>query len=743
MSYTSINHQQSTTPIQSDQSVALSSSSTQQPNNAAQQQQQQQSLNHINNTLLSQHPLYSRLMAPPHMSMIPSSYYSPQTGTSTLVTNNQQQTNQNYLQPNPQQSPSYPYLNNNINNNTLSMNVMMPSTLPIDYNILHQQQFAQLNSSNGLYGNTSLLMGNNSFNMNQLNNIQQSNPSLQSTQPNNNTISHQSINKSLNNPASMQQHLNLLQQLTNNQSVPPQQSMNINRQLSGPQQTQQPNNTLLPMSLLQNNQPPSQQSLYGTQSLYSQYNIANLQRTTSNTNTSSTCNTQPMNINQITNSPNWHQQANLFMNDNHSRSNTISPIADSTAALAQAMQARAESLAIIHGANSSNYNNNNALTNNSGCIAMSDIDNIDNDTADDEGTGENRVITAGGRKMKTGMQSKILKAFYTKQQRPSKDDVQALVNLSALPYHEISRWFRNERHKDKKSREAKTAALSALNRPTSANTVSTASPQVKPVTNNKKLKLSSNNHMDTANGTINKLHQTSNKIELVISKEEIDAQNVLINGISDAAQKATQSDTIYTHHPYKAVDDSSSSDGSDNDNDHDDDNISHSSNDSGDDTADQSSPDNGDKPMKQTEINTVDTLSAHQLSHHQATIAENVRNGNDSPIKPPDNSDALSVAEIDKLHGTTSPADKQFMLQPTVNDAWNYLNKLFTSQNNSTSNSHNNNSNTNTNNKRKRDPNSIDDDMLNGLVALFKPHRAYLKRICDQLLPSSPVANLI
>src|ERR1700682_4997699 len=63
--------------------------------------------------------------------------------------------------------------------------------------------------------------------------------------------------------------------------------------------------------------------------------------------------------------------------------------------------------------------------------------------------------------MKTAMQSKILKAFYYKQPRPTRVDCEALVNLTSLPYHEISRWFRNERHKDKKSREGKDAAITA------------------------------------------------------------------------------------------------------------------------------------------------------------------------------------------------------------------------------------------------------------------------------------------
>lgn len=52
-----------------------------------------------------------------------------------------------------------------------------------------------------------------------------------------------------------------------------------------------------------------------------------------------------------------------------------------------------------------------------------------------------------------------LKLFFQTNQRPSKEDIRKLVKDTNLPHQEVTRWFRNERHKEKKQQEAKQEAI--------------------------------------------------------------------------------------------------------------------------------------------------------------------------------------------------------------------------------------------------------------------------------------------
>jgi hypothetical protein len=60
-----------------------------------------------------------------------------------------------------------------------------------------------------------------------------------------------------------------------------------------------------------------------------------------------------------------------------------------------------------------------------------------------------------GRHIKSPQQLRILKQFFANNIRPTKSDVKGLVAETGLPHNEVTRWFRNERHKEKKSQEQK------------------------------------------------------------------------------------------------------------------------------------------------------------------------------------------------------------------------------------------------------------------------------------------------
>jgi len=63
------------------------------------------------------------------------------------------------------------------------------------------------------------------------------------------------------------------------------------------------------------------------------------------------------------------------------------------------------------------------------------------------------------RHIKSPGQLKQLKLFFQTNQRPSKDDIRKLTKDTGLPHQEVTRWFRNERHKEKKQQEAKNEAI--------------------------------------------------------------------------------------------------------------------------------------------------------------------------------------------------------------------------------------------------------------------------------------------
>jgi hypothetical protein len=63
------------------------------------------------------------------------------------------------------------------------------------------------------------------------------------------------------------------------------------------------------------------------------------------------------------------------------------------------------------------------------------------------------------RHIKSPAQLKALKFFFQTNTRPSKDDIRKLTKDTQLPHQEVTRWFRNERHKEKKQQEAKNEAI--------------------------------------------------------------------------------------------------------------------------------------------------------------------------------------------------------------------------------------------------------------------------------------------
>lgn len=63
------------------------------------------------------------------------------------------------------------------------------------------------------------------------------------------------------------------------------------------------------------------------------------------------------------------------------------------------------------------------------------------------------------RHIKSPTQLKTLKIFFQTNQRPTKEEIRKLVKETNLPHQEVTRWFRNERHKEKKSSEAKMEAI--------------------------------------------------------------------------------------------------------------------------------------------------------------------------------------------------------------------------------------------------------------------------------------------
>jgi hypothetical protein len=58
------------------------------------------------------------------------------------------------------------------------------------------------------------------------------------------------------------------------------------------------------------------------------------------------------------------------------------------------------------------------------------------------------------RRLKSSEQLRTLKEFYSHCNRATKEQVKELQLVTGLTHREITRWFRNERHKEKKSKEA-------------------------------------------------------------------------------------------------------------------------------------------------------------------------------------------------------------------------------------------------------------------------------------------------
>lgn len=92
--------------------------------------------------------------------------------------------------------------------------------------------------------------------------------------------------------------------------------------------------------------------------------------------------------------------------------------------------------------------------NNMNNMGMNRSPSGDNNTSNSYGEYGRRA-----RHIKTPQQLKQLKAFYINVPRPSKDDIKQLTMETGLPPPEITRWFRNERHKEKKTREAMCEAI--------------------------------------------------------------------------------------------------------------------------------------------------------------------------------------------------------------------------------------------------------------------------------------------
>jgi hypothetical protein len=64
----------------------------------------------------------------------------------------------------------------------------------------------------------------------------------------------------------------------------------------------------------------------------------------------------------------------------------------------------------------------------------------------------------GVRHLKSPHQMRQLKLYFATNKRPDKEECRKLVKQTELPYKEVQRWFRNERHKDKKAAETKQEA---------------------------------------------------------------------------------------------------------------------------------------------------------------------------------------------------------------------------------------------------------------------------------------------
>jgi hypothetical protein len=74
------------------------------------------------------------------------------------------------------------------------------------------------------------------------------------------------------------------------------------------------------------------------------------------------------------------------------------------------------------------------------------------------------------RHIKSPTQLKALKQFFMTNQRPTKEEIRRLVKETNLPHQEVTRWFRNERHKEKKSNEAKMEAIHSHIKASTSNT---------------------------------------------------------------------------------------------------------------------------------------------------------------------------------------------------------------------------------------------------------------------------------
>ena len=58
------------------------------------------------------------------------------------------------------------------------------------------------------------------------------------------------------------------------------------------------------------------------------------------------------------------------------------------------------------------------------------------------------------RHIKTPQQMRVLKGAYTANPKPGKDEMKVLMKETKCSYNEVCRWFRNERHKEKKIRDS-------------------------------------------------------------------------------------------------------------------------------------------------------------------------------------------------------------------------------------------------------------------------------------------------
>ena len=83
------------------------------------------------------------------------------------------------------------------------------------------------------------------------------------------------------------------------------------------------------------------------------------------------------------------------------------------------------------------------------------------------------------RHIKTPQQMRVLKSAYTQNAKPGKEEMKTLMKETKCSYNEVCRWFRNERHKEKKIKDgrlamdAKAAAASSTPPPAAAATNAT------------------------------------------------------------------------------------------------------------------------------------------------------------------------------------------------------------------------------------------------------------------------------